>query len=504
MIQLAGQPLSLSELSKAAGGEGPIRIASAAHGRIKASRKVIEEIVERQGVVYGVSTGFGKLADVQVPVRELQQLQLNLVRSHACGVGQPLSESEARAMMLLRANVLTLGLSGIRLEVIELLCEMLNRGVVPVIPEKGSVGASGDLAPLAHLALTLIGEGEAFYQGARLPSKEALSKAGLRPVALEAKEGLALLNGTQAMHAVGGMALLRARRLASVADVAGAMTLEALKGTPTAFDARIHDARPHPGQRAVAKHLCQLLENSEIRQSHLTNDPRVQDAYSLRCMPQVHGAIRGALAHCEEVLMIESASATDNPLVFAETNDVLSGGNFHGAPLALALDYAAIALTDLMSISERRIDRLINPDTNEGLPPFLAAHAGTNSGFMILHVVAVSLLNEAKVLAHPASVDNLPTSGGKEDHVSMGMTAALKLRTIVENAERLIAIELLTGAQGLEFRRPLKAGVGVERAYERLRTISSAVDEDRPLSNDIERVAVAIRLGEFDSETEEL
>ena len=456
----------------------------------------------RSGVVYGVSTGFGKLADVQIPTGELRQLQLNLVRSHACGIGRPLPTPEVRALILLRANVLTLGLSGIRLEVIELLCELLNRGVSPVIPEKGSVGASGDLAPLAHLALTLIGEGEASYGGKRLPSSEALGQAGLRPVVLEAKEGLALLNGTQAMHAVGGLALLRAKRLSRVADVAGAMSLEALKGTPTAFDPRIHEARPHPGQRAVAENLSRLLRDSEIRESHLEGDPRVQDAYSLRCMPQVHGAVRGALAHCEEVFGIESGSATDNPLVFAETGDVLSGGNFHGAPLALALDYAAIALTDLMSMSERRTDRLVNPDLNEGLPPFLAPHAGTHSGFMILHVASVALLNEAKVLCHPASVDNLPTSGGKEDHVSMGMTGALKLRTIVENAENLIAIELLCGAEALEFRRPLKAGLGVEQAYERVRAISPAVNDDRALSSDIERVAAAIRQGEFDTETE--
>ena len=326
MMQLAGQPLSLSEIAKVALGDGAIDVAPSAHERIQASRKVIEEIVGRGGVVYGVSTGFGKLAEVQIPVEELRQLQLNLVRSHACGIGRPLSIPEVRAMILLRANVLALGLSGIRLEVIELLCGLLNRGVYPVIPEKGSVGASGDLAPLAHLALTLLGEGEAFYDGARLPSREALDRAGLRPVILEAKEGLALLNGTQAMHAVGGLALLRAKRLSRVADVAGAMSLEALKGTPTAFDARIHDARPHPGQQAVAGHLRHLLRDSEIRQSHLDGDPRVQDAYSLRCMPQVHGAIRGALAHCEDVFEIESASATDNPLVFAETGDVLSGG----------------------------------------------------------------------------------------------------------------------------------------------------------------------------------
>ena len=503
-MQLTGQPLSLSEIARVAHGDEKVGIAAAAHAGIQASRMVIEEIVAQGGTVYGVSTGFGKLSEVHIAASELRQLQLNLVRSHACGIGRPLAIPEVRAMILLRANVLALGLSGIRLEVIELLCGLLNCGVHPVIPEKGSVGASGDLAPLAHLSLTLIGEGEAFYRGGRLPSLDALNKAGLQTVVLEAKEGLALLNGTQAMHAVGGLALLRGKRLARVADVAGAMSLEALKGTPTAFDGRIHRARPHPGQLAVAEHLLQLLRDSEIRQSHLAGDPRVQDAYSLRCMPQVHGAVRGALAHCENIFEIESASATDNPLVFAETGDVLSGGNFHGAPLALALDYAAIALTDLMSISERRTDRLVNPDSSEGLPPFLTPHAGTHSGFMILHVAAVSLLNEAKVLAHPASVDNVPTSGGKEDHVSMGMTGALKLRTIVENAEHLLAIELLAGAEGLEFRRPLKGGAGVEQAYDRVRSLSAAVDADRSLSSDIERVATAIRDGVFDGETEKL
>src|SRR5262245_43578421 len=474
------------------GGEH-VAISPSARPRIPATRKITQQIVASDARVYGVNTGFRKLSDVRVPKDELQQLQLNLVRSHACGIGEPLSEPEVRAMMLLRANVLTLGFSGIRWDVIELLCEMVNRRVHPVVPEKGSVGASGDLAPLAHLALSVIGEGEAFFEGERIATAEALQRAKLRARDLEAKEGLALLNGTQAMHAVGGLALLRARRLARVADVSGAMSLEALKGTPVAFDPRLQEARPHPGQKAVAEHLLSLMKDSEIRQSHLTDDPRVQDAYSLRCMPQVHGAARGALAHCEDVLLIESASATDNPLVFAETGEVISGGNFHGAPLALALDYAAIALTDLMSISERRTDRLVNPDLNEGLPPFLARHAGTHSGFMVLHVASVSLLNEAKVLAHPSSVDNLPTCGGKEDHVSMGMTAALKLRTIVENAEHLIAIELLAGAQALEFRRPLKSGPGVERAYDRVRAISPAMNEDRSLAHDIERVATAIR-----------
>ena len=498
-MQLNGQTLTLAQIATVALGDTPVKVSSSACPRVLASRKVIEDIVARDAVVYGVSTGFGKLSDVRIPRGELRQLQLNLVRSHACGIGNPLSEPEVRAMMLLRANVLTLGFSGIRLEIIEMLCELLNHHVCPVIPEKGSVGASGDLAPLAHLALSLIGEGEAFFEGERMESREALRRAGLEPQRLEAKEGLALLNGTQAMHAVGGLALLRAKRLARVADVSGAMSLEALKGTPAAFDLRLQDARPHPGQKAVAKHLLSILEGSEIRRSHLKNDPRIQDAYSLRCMPQVHGAVRCALSHCEDVFLVESGSATDNPLVFSESGDVISGGNFHGAPLALTLDYVAIALTDLMSISERRIERLVNPDMNEGLPAFLARQPGMQSGFMIAHVAAAALLNEAKVLAHPSSIDNVPTSGGKEDHVSMGMTSALKFRAIVGLAENLLAIELLAGAEALEHRRPLKAGVGVERAFTALRKIVQPLTEDRSLSGDIARVAEAIRRGDFDS-----
>jgi histidine ammonia-lyase len=503
-MELNGQALALSEIAAVALNGEQVKISSLAGPRILASRKVVEEIIARDAVVYGVTTGFGKLSDVRIPREALSDLQLNLVRSHACGIGQPLSEAEVRAMMLLRANVLALGFSGIRLEIIEMLCEMLNRRVHPVVPEKGSVGASGDLAPLAHLALTLIGEGEAFFDGQPMESADALRRAKLKPARLEAKEGLALLNGTQAMHAVGGLALLRAKRLSRLADVSGAMSLEALKGTPAAFDGRLQDARPHAGQKAAAKHLLTLLEGSEIRKSHLKDDPRVQDAYSLRCMPQVHGAARGALSHCEDVLLVESGSATDNPLVFAESGDVISGGNFHGAPLALAFDYAAIALVDLMSMSERRTDRLVNPDKSEGLPAFLARQPGLESGFMTAHVAAASLVNEARVLAHPASVDNITTSGGKEDHVSMGMTSALKLRSIVDLAENLLAIELLAAAEGLEHRRPLKSGAGVERAFAIVRKLSPPLVSDRSLANDIARVAEAIRRGDFDSEDGEL
>jgi histidine ammonia-lyase len=496
-LELNGQPLSLEQIHHVAVGSTDTAIAPAARQGILASQAVVERIVTSNETAYGINTGFGKLSDVRISTGDLQQLQRNLVRSHACGLGEPLEEAEVRAMLLLRANVLAKGLSGVRYQLIELLVALLKARVHPVIPAKGSVGASGDLAPLAHLALVLIGEGEAFFQGIRMPAASALEKAGLTPLVLEAKEGLALLNGTQAMSAVGGLALLRAVRVNHLFDLAGAMALEALRGTPVAFDERIHQARPHPGQIKAAEHLRALLRDSEIRESHLHNDPRVQDAYCLRCMPQVHGAARGALQHVREVIEIETGSATDNPLIFAD--QVLSGGNFHGAPLALALDYAAIAVTDLMSISERRIDRLINPDVNEGLPPFLSQRAGLSSGLMIAHVTAAALLNEAKVLAHPASVDSVPTSGGKEDHVSMGMTAALKLKQIVDNAEKVLAIELMTAAQGLEYRHPLKAATEIERAHQFVRTLVPRLEEDRVIAGDIERLAKGIRDGDFDS-----
>jgi histidine ammonia-lyase len=408
-------------------------------------------------------------------------------------------------MLLLRANVLAVGFSGCRTELVELLVALLNAGVHPVIPEKGSVGASGDLAPLAHLALVVIGEGEAFYKGQRMAGGEALKLAGLQPIALAAKEGLALLNGTQAMTAVGALAVARALRVVKLADVAGAMSLEALMGTPAAFDARIHEARPHAGQLAVAAHLLRLMEGSEIREAHREHDSRVQDAYCLRCMPQVHGAVRGALAHVQSVLEIETGSATDNPLVFAENSTkspsrgaVLSGGNFHGAPLAYAFDYAAIALTDLAGITERRIDRLLNPDINEGLPAFLSPGPGLSSGFMMAQIVAAALINECQVLSHPSSTGTIPTSGGKEDHVSMGMTGAIKLRQIVEHAERIVGIELMCAAQGIEARRPLKSGREVECVYEAVRLVVPRLEEDRVLATDIDAMAAAIRAGAFD------
>jgi len=487
-----------------------VEIAEEARTRIVASRAAIEQILAEGRTVYGVNTGFGKLSDVHIKPENLGALQVNLVRSHAGGLGQPLSVPEARAMVLLRANVLAKGFSGVRPELVELLVAMLNAGVTPVIPEKGSVGASGDLAPLAHLALVVIGEGEAWFAGGagldgeRLKGGEALQRAGLRPMVLEAKEGLALLNGTQAMNAVGLLALERGRRLVRLADVSGAMSLEALMGTPAAFDERIHKARPHAGQMAAAEHLIALLAGSEIRESHREHDSRVQDAYCLRCMPQVHGAVRDVLEHVAGILEIESGSATDNPLIFSEDSSkepsggaVLQGGNFHGAPLAYAFDYAAIAMTDLAGITERRIDRLLNPDINEGLPPFLSAGAGLESGFMIAQIASAALINECQVLAHPASTGTIPTSGGKEDHVSMGMTGALKLRQIVENAERVVAIELMCAAQGLECRRPLKPGIEVGRAHEAVRRLVAPLIEDRVLAGDVEKLAEAVRGGEF-------
>ena len=499
MLELDGQKLSLAQVVAVAHAKEQVALSSASRARVEQSRTIVEKIVAEGRTVYGVNTGFGKLSDVRIERSQLRELQLNLVRSHSCGLGPPLSEAEARAMLLLRANVLALGFSGCRPLLIETLIKMLERGVTPVIPEKGSVGASGDLAPLAHLALTVIGEGEAFYRSARMSGADAMRRAEIEPVELAAKEGIALLNGTQAMAAVGGLALHRAEVVARLADVAGAMTLEAVRGTPVAFDERIHLARPHPGQIDVATHLRDLLQDSQIRQSHLENDPRVQDAYSLRCMPQVHGAIRDALRHAREIVEIETGSATDNPLVFAETGDVFSGGNFHGAPLALSFDYAAIAMTDLMSIAERRIDRLVNPDSNEDLPAFLSAKPGVGSGFMMMQIVAAALLSEAKVLAHPASIDNVPTDGGKEDHVSMGMTAATKLRSIVDNAELITAIELITAAEGLEYRAPLQPGRGVKQAYEIVRRHVTRLTNDRAMSGEIEAIATAIRDGEFDA-----
>jgi histidine ammonia-lyase len=498
-LVLDGQALTLDEIDAVAHAGLRVEVAADALRRVAESRGLIERILAAGETVYGVNTGFGKLADVHVRGDKLAELQINLVRSHAGGVGQPLAEAEVRAMVALRANVLAKGFSGVRPELLELLVAMLNAGVHPVIPEKGSVGASGDLAPLAHLALVVVGEGEAFYRGERMAGGEALRRAGLKPVQLTAKEGLALLNGTQAMTAVGALSVARARRVAELCDLSGAMSLEALKGTPAAFDERIQKARPHAGQIAAAAHLLRLLEGSEIRESHRQGDTRVQDAYCLRCMPQVHGAVRGVLEHVTGVLETEAGSATDNPLVFPGADAaVISGGNFHGAPLSYAFDYAAIAMTDLAGMTERRIDRLLNPDINEGLPAFLAMDPGLSSGFMIAQIVAAALINECQVLAHPSSTGSIPTDGGKEDHVSMGMTGAIKLRQIVEHVERVLGIELMCAAQALEFRRPLRSSARIEEAHAVIRGVVPKLERDRVLAGDIEAMAGAVRGGVLD------
>ncbi len=486
-LLIDGESLSLDHVAEVAFQRRRVALHPEAMRKMSRSRAVVETIVNENRIVYGISTGFGKLSDVHVGHEQLTRLQHNLVRSHASGVGDPFSEEEVRALILLRANVLAKGLSGARPVVAERLCDLLNHHVYPVIPCRGSVGASGDLAPLAHLALILIGEGEVFSATTRISGREALEAIGLQPLELQAKEGLALLNGTQATLATGIVCFRRASRLLNLADLAGAMSLEALKGTPQAFDPRIHQARPHPGQIQVAERLSRFLRDSEIRQSHLDCD-RVQDAYSLRCMPQVHGPVRECMEYVRTVIGIESNSATDNPLVFAESGDVISGGNFHGQSLGLAFDFMSTALSVLANISERRIERLLNPEYGD-LPAFLADDPGLNSGFMIAQVAAASLASETKVLAHPASVDSIPTSGNKEDHVPMAMGAVLKLKQIVSNLENILAIEFLCAAQGLDYLRPLKAGVNAEAAYQYIRGRISHVATDRVLSVDIEKMA---------------
>ena len=494
-LALTGHSLTIEEFYDAVLGRRPVRLVSSAKSRMARAHGVIRRAAAGTKPVYGVTTGFGKLADQRIPQSDIEQLQLNLVRSHAAGVGDPLTTEETRGLMLLRANVLARGHSGARPRLVEDLLRLLNRQVHPVIPCRGSVGACGDLAPLAHLALVLIGEGEAMIGGRRVSGRAALAHAGLKPIRLDAKEGLSLVNGTQAMLALGLLALRRAAILVDTADVAGALSLEALKGTPVAFDPRIHQLRPYPGQVTVAANLRALLAKSEIRVSHL-DCPRVQDAYSLRCMPQVHGAVRDALDHVRRTLLTELNSVTDNPLVFPERDEVLSGGNFHGQPLGLVLDYLAIAITELASIDERRIERLTNPEYGD-LPPFLSPDPGLNSGFMLAQVTAAALTSENKVLSHPASVDSIPTSGNQEDHVSMGMGSALKLKQVLTNAEHILAIELLCAAQGVEFHRPLKPGLGSRLACQTLRRLVPRLEQDRIMGPDIERARTLLADGQF-------
>jgi len=491
-MELSGEDLTVEEVCAVAAGGAEARLAPAAIGKMERSRAVVERLAAGDAPVYGVNTGVGLLADVRIAPADLDQLQRNVVRSHAAGVGDPLPRAEVRAMMLIRANVLAKGYSGIRPLVAERLCDLLNHGVTPRVPAQGSVGASGDLAPLAHMALVLIGEGEAEYEGAVYTGGEALRRAGLEPLTLRAKEGISLINGTQAMLAVGCLELAAGEVLADSADVICAISLDALRGTPRAFDPRLHAARPHVGQMESAARLRELLEGSEIRQSHITCR-RVQDAYSLRCAPQVHGAVRDALAAARSVFSIELNSATDNPLVLDD--EIVSGGNFHGEPVAFQLDYLAVALTALAGIAERRIDRLVNPALNEELPAFLAGHAGLESGLMMAQVTAAALVAENRVLSHPASAGSITTSGNKEDFVSMGMTSALKLKSIVRNTRAVLAIEALSAARALDLLRPLRSSARLERAHENIRAVSPALTGDRALYTDIAAIEKLIADG---------
>jgi histidine ammonia-lyase len=494
-LQINGNDLSLDDLRQVVCEQRPVELADSARGKVIAAREVVEKLLRENRVAYAINTGVGKLSDVRIEPGQNRQLQVNLIRSHSVGVGEPLSQEETRAMMLLRANSLAKGFSGVRPEVIDLICAMLNKDVHPVVPSQGSVGASGDLAPLAHLALAMIGEGQVWTENARTRSAEGLQRAGIKPLVPEAKEAISLINGTQAMLAVGTLSLLAAENLAETADVLGAMSLDALHGTDVAFDARIHDARPHEGQTQVAANLRRLLAGSEIRESH-KDCGRVQDAYSLRCIPQVHGAVRDTLAFCRRTFEIEMNSAVDNPLVFVKGHsegDIISGGNFHGQPLAFALDYMAIALSSIAGISERRIERLVNPALNEGLPAFLAPDAGLNSGFMMPQVTAAALASENKGLAHPASVDSITTSGNKEDYVSMGMSAAIKLKRVIANTTNVLAIEACAAAQALDFLTPLKSSPPLQKAHAAIRSVSPKIEHDRVFAEDFTKLAELIR-----------
>jgi histidine ammonia-lyase len=486
-----GDTLTIDEAYAVAVERLRVGLSPRARERMVKTRAVVDDIVARDAAVYGVTTGFGKLSEVPIPREKLAQLQVNLVRSHASGVGDRLPEREVRAMMLLRANVIAKGYSGARPELVDLLLQMLNADVYPPIPEQGSVGASGDLAPLAHLALSLIGEGTLIKGDREEPAQKILKEIGAKPVVLAPKEGITLINGTQTHTAVALIALVHARALWRTAHVAGAMSLEALLGTPVAFDERIHAARGQKGQVRSAALLRDLLADSELRESHRHGDPRVQDSYALRCMPQVHGPVLDALDFIDSAVSRELNAATDNPLVF-ENGETLSGGNFHGLTVAMALDFLAIVLTNLATMAERRIDRLVHPDLNQGLPPFLSPDAGVNSGFMMAQVTAASLASECKVLSHPASVDTIPTDGSKEDVVPMAMGAAWKARRVLRNLENILAIELMCGAQAIDFRAPLTPGRGVRTAHERVRAIVPRLEEDRVLSADISALMSAV------------
>ncbi|KXG77179.1 histidine ammonia-lyase [Thermotalea metallivorans] len=485
-IFIDGNHLTIEDVVKVARNHFQVKITEEAAERVKKSRAVVDEFIEKEKVVYGITTGFGKFSDVVITKEETRDLQRNLIISHACGVGNPFSEEIVRAIMLLRANALSKGFSGVRLSTLQTLIEMLNKGVHPVIPEKGSLGASGDLAPLSHMVLVMLGEGEAFYKGKRLPGRTAMEEAGIEPIHLTSKEGLALINGTQVMTAVGALTAYDAVKLVKLADIGAALTLEALTGITDAFDSRVHEVRPHCGQINCAQNLLKLTEESRLttRQGQI----RVQDAYTLRCIPQIHGASRDALDYVINKINIEINAATDNPLIFAEDQTVISGGNFHGQPMALAFDFLGIALAELANVSERRIERLVNPQLS-GLPAFLTEKGGLHSGFMIAQYAAAALVSENKVLAHPASVDSIPSSANQEDHVSMGTIAARKAREILLNTTNVLAIELMAAAQAIDFRGAEGLGKGTRVAYDKIREQVATLHEDRIMYVDINKCA---------------
>jgi histidine ammonia-lyase len=494
-IRLTGDDLRIEDAWAVAFGNAGAALSDQARDKMRAARELVERAAHgSREHTYGINTGFGRFVSQSIPEEQTEELQLRLLRSHACGVGEPYPPEIVRAAMLLRANALAKGNSGARVETVELLLECLDRGVLPYVPSRGSVGASGDLAPLAHLALPLVGEGRAWYGGELVSGADALAGAGLEPTRLAAKEGLSLVNGTQFMAAYGALGVMRARRLAQVADIACALSLEALQGSRTSFIPQIHRLRPLRGQAESAANVLRLLEGSAINEAHKWCD-KVQDAYSLRCAPQVHGASRDLLGYVEGTVSVELNSATDNPLVLVEDELLVSNGNFHGQPLAFALDALAMACSELANISERRVERLVNPNLSDGLPAFLTEDGGLNSGFMIPQYVAASLVSENKVLCHPASVDSIPTSAGQEDHVSMGNAAGLKAWQVLANAEGALAIELLAGAQAVEFLAPLEPGAGVRVAHDFVRTLSPRLRDDRSLAPDIEAVAGAVRDG---------
>jgi histidine ammonia-lyase len=496
-VRLSGEDLTIDDVWAVAVGRTPVALADQAREKILRARELVERAAHGTTEhTYGINTGFGRFVSRSIPEELTAELQLRLLRSHACGVGEPYPDEVIRAAMLLRANALAKGFSGARPEPVELLIEFMNRGLLPHVPSRGSVGASGDLAPLAHLALPLVGEGEAWIEGKRMSGSAALGAVGLEPLQLEAKEGLSLVNGTQFMAAFGALGLARARRLAKTADIACALSVEALQGSRTSFLPQIHAARPLAGQIDSAANVLELLDGSAIIESHRWCD-KVQDAYSLRCAPQVHGASRDLLSYVEATVSVELNAATDNPLVLVDDELLVSNGNFHGQPLAFALDALAMAVSELANISERRIERLVNPTLSDGLPPFLTTDGGLNSGFMIPQYVAASLVSENKALCHPASVDSIPTSAGQEDHVSMGNAAGLKAWQVLANAEHVLAIELLAAAQGVEFLAPLEPGAGGRESRDAVRALSPRVSDDRPLAGDIETVARAIREGAF-------